>query len=146
MLEDLMSKYQKLTVHLTSLEHGQWMAQFKEIEAILGFPLPKSAYTYPAWWSNQASDGHSQSGSWQSIGWRTRELDLSNQRVTFVRITLVRQDITFARQEPDCEEHLVANVVSIMKHNGGLTIAEAKAGLSIYFGVVPESIEITIKG
>jgi hypothetical protein len=29
---------------------------------------------------------------------------------------------------------------------GGLTIAEAKAGVAEYFGVSPESVEITIRG
>lgn len=129
-----MSKYRKLTSHLASLGNARWVARFSEIEAILGYPLPKSAYTYPAWWSNQADNGHSQSASWQSIGWRTAELNLANQQVTFFC------------QEPDQDRPRATRVTSPKSHNDGLTIAEAKAGLSIHFGVAPESVVITIKG
>ena len=129
-----MSKYQKLASYLASLRGARWTAQFGEIEAILGFPLPMSARSYPAWWSNQASDGHSQSTSWQSIGWRTGELDLADQRVTFFR------------QGPAHDKPSAVNATTRESRGDGLTIAEAKAGLSIYFGVPPESVEITIKG
>jgi hypothetical protein len=129
-----MSKYQKLTSYLASLRSARWTAHFGEIEAVLGFPLPNSARSYPAWWSNQAGDGHSQNAAWQSIGWRTGELDLAGQRVTFLRQGHAH------RKPPD------ANATTREGYRDGLTIAEAKAGLSIHFGVPPESVEIIIKG
>lgn len=128
-----MSKYEKLSAHLASLNDDEWTAEFKDIEAILGFALPRSARTYPAWWSNQTDEGHSQSASWKSVGWRTQKLDLSNKRLTFVR-----------QQGPDTHQPSIAHDRNW--HSGGLTIAEAKAGLSLHFGVPPESVEITIKG
>ena len=121
-------------MHLASLKCAQWVAKFQEIEAILGFPLPRSAYSYPAWWSNQSGDGHTQSQSWQSAGWRTGEVDLANQQVTF-----------FDR-ENDGTGQRDASKLPRTGPRGGLTIAEAKAGVAEYFGVSPESVEITIRG
>jgi hypothetical protein len=127
-----MSKYTNLTLHLASLDCAQWVAKFQEIEAILGFALPRSAYSYPAWWSNQSGDGHIQSQSWQSAGWRTGEVDLANQQVSF-----------FYRAGDSAEPR---DTNKLPGKPAGLTIAEAKAGLATYFGVSPENVEITIRG
>lgn len=124
-----MTKYQRLSQHLKSLSDGEWTADFSEIETILGMALPDSARRYPAWWSNQSGDGHSQSGAWQALGWRTAKVDLPGERVTFVR-----------------EARRPAGTVTDGSSGRGITIAEAKAGLAISFGVPPENIEITIRG
>jgi hypothetical protein len=133
-LENTMSKYQKLSAHLAELDGAEWPARFEEIEAILGFALPKSAYSYPAWWSNQADRGHSQSAAWQSIGWRTGEVNLAEQRVTF------------SREKPNLAEQQSVSAGMRANRGAGLTIAEAKAGLAVAFGVPQENIEITIRG
>src|SRR5579871_7044048 len=117
-----MSKYQKLTSHLESLMQPRWDADFSDIAKIVGFRLPKSAYSYPAWWSNQAGDGHSQSRSWQSIGWCTGELNLAKRRVSFFR-------------QHDKNEQPVVRSAQSGAAGSGITIAEAKAGLATYFGV-----------
>jgi hypothetical protein len=57
---------------------------FAEIERVLGFKLPKSAYEYEAWWSNNPT-GHSHSRAWIEAGWRTEAVDLSGRKVTFQR-------------------------------------------------------------
>lgn len=80
-----MSRYQPLADFLAGKKALEWEASFAEIEAQLGFPLPKSAYTYPAWWANQTGAGHSQTRGWRSVGWRTSELDLKRRRVRFER-------------------------------------------------------------
>ena len=122
-----MSKYRRLSEHLERLArkgHSQWKATFQEIEKVLDSQLPKSAYEYQAWWANQAGNGHSQTAGWKSVGWRTEDLDIQGQRVTFVH----------RGATPD------------VLAPGELTIAQAKAGLAAYFHVAPEMIEITIKG
>lgn len=129
-----MSKYRTLSRHLVGRRDTPWVARFQEIEAILGFSLPRSAYSYPAWWSNQSGDGHIQSQAWQSAGWRTGELDLAKQQVSFFR------------QEIDLTEQRDANKSPSVGHKEGLTIAEAKAGVAVYYDVSPENVEITIRG
>lgn len=122
-----MSKYQKLSEHLAHMNQERWTTTFREIESILGFELPNSAYKYQAWWANQAGSGHSQTASWKSAGWRTEDLDIPKQRVTFA-------------YEGESDGTLTPSARRM------LTIAEAKAGLAASFGVEPEMIEITIKG
>ena len=79
-----MSKYEPLARYLNALESDSWDAELPEIERVLGFELPKSAYTYPAWWSNQ--DGHhSQTKGWRDAGWETCNVNLPDQRIRFVR-------------------------------------------------------------
>jgi hypothetical protein len=79
-----MSKYDPLRKHLAGAAATDWRAAFSEVEAVLGFPLPRSAYAYPAWWSNDAT-GHSHSLAWLDAGWKTKDIDLQNQQVTFVK-------------------------------------------------------------
>jgi hypothetical protein len=59
---------------------------FREIERVLGFKLPKSAYEHEAWWSNNAN-GHSHARAWLKFGWRTEAVDLAGRKVTFRRST-----------------------------------------------------------
>lgn len=79
-----MSKYDPLARYLNGLESDSWDAKLPDIERVLGFHLPKSAYTYPAWWSNQ--DGHhSQTRGWRDAGWETCNVNLPDKRIRFVR-------------------------------------------------------------
>ena len=55
---------------------------FEQIERILGFKLPKSAYEYETWWS-----GRSHARVWLSAGWRTQDVNLAVHKVTFRRQT-----------------------------------------------------------
>lgn len=77
-----MSKYDPLRRHLMSLSDTDWEASFADIEAVLGFALPKSARTRPEWWSNNAT-GHSHARAWLEIGWRTGNIDLKAERIRF---------------------------------------------------------------
>ena len=64
-------------------EGGVWRASFAEIESVLGFPLPPSARTCPAWWAN---DGESeQSRAWIGAGWRVDEADVESERAALRR-------------------------------------------------------------
>jgi hypothetical protein len=78
-----MSRYQPLADFLAGKKESEWNATFAEIETQLGFPLPDSAYKYPAWWANQTGAGHSQTKGWWSVGWKTRDLDLERRRIRF---------------------------------------------------------------
>jgi hypothetical protein len=124
-------KYDRLASYLAKLACDEWCAEFREVERVLGFRLPRSARTYQAWWSNQHSSGHAQSTAWQSQGWRTANLDLTTQTVSFVR----QQSNSAVQRAPQPASDVP-----------GLTIRQAKAGLATHFGVSPDRIEITIKG
>lgn len=96
-----MSKYEPLPRFLASQQAPRFRIGFREIEDILGFKLPKSAYEYEAWWSNNAT-GHSHARTWLAAGWKVEDLDLAGRQVTFTRDS--RQDIreprTSRRSDP----------------------------------------------
>ena len=77
-------KYAPLYRHLVVMEASPWHATFDQIEIILGFDLPVSARRHPAWWANQET-GRSHALAWRAAGWRTRDLNLTTETVTFER-------------------------------------------------------------
>jgi hypothetical protein len=79
-----MSKYEALPQFLARVEHATYRMSFGEMEKILGFKLPKSAYEHEAWWSNNET-GHSHARAWLKSGWRTEAIDLAGRKVTFRR-------------------------------------------------------------
>jgi hypothetical protein len=56
---------------------------FQEIEQILGFSLPSSAYSHRAWWANSLS--HPQAGSWVKVGWRVSKVNIERNIILFRR-------------------------------------------------------------
>jgi len=79
-----MSKYEALPQFLGQVHRSSHRMSFSEIEGVLGFRLPKSAYKHEAWWSNNET-GHSHARAWLKFGWRTEAVDLSKRQVTFRR-------------------------------------------------------------
>jgi len=85
-----MSKYESLPQFLRSTRGPTKRMSFAEIEKVLGFKLPKSAYEHDAWWSNNGT-GHSHARAWLEAGWRTGNIDRAGRKVTFVRSGLPPQ-------------------------------------------------------
>lgn len=79
-----MSKYYSLAADFAARTDTNWTATFAEIERILGFRLPASARTYSAWWAN-SRDMHVQHYAWLDNGWRSEDLNLTAERITFRR-------------------------------------------------------------
>lgn len=79
-----MSQYDKLGEHLGAQPLSRLRLSFKQVEKILGFDLPNSAYRYPAWWANNPEPGR-HANVWISAGWQTKDLDLGGRQVTFLR-------------------------------------------------------------
>lgn len=79
-----MGKYERFRGFLQSLDSESQRLSFAEIERILGFKLPKSARSYPAWWSNDDT-GHSHARAWLEAGWRTGDVDMAARKVTLTR-------------------------------------------------------------
>ena len=79
-------KYRNLYRHLCSLEALEWRATFGEIEAVIGFKLPKSARKHRPWWGNQRGEnGHSHARAWSAAGWETAEVDMAAETLLFRR-------------------------------------------------------------
>jgi hypothetical protein len=79
-------KYAPLYTHLKKMRSKEWRVTFAEIEALLGFDLPKSARIHRPWWANQGAGGnHSHALAWEMAGWRTAEVDMPGERLIFVR-------------------------------------------------------------
>lgn len=55
-----------------------------EIETILGFQLPDTARTLQQWWENDQT--HSQAVAWQNAGYKTQDVNILSENVSFVKI------------------------------------------------------------
>ncbi|MBC7190232.1 GIY-YIG nuclease family protein [Candidatus Aerophobetes bacterium] len=75
-----MGKYSKLEQYLRESNRDVEILDFNEIEKILGFTLPNSAYTYRAWWANDRT--HTHANAWLNAGWKVDSVILG-QSVTF---------------------------------------------------------------
>ena len=80
-----MGKYDPLRDHLMGQRGDRWQATFREIEALLGARLPPSARRYRPWWANDGGLLRVQAHAWLKAGWRTADVDMAGERVTFER-------------------------------------------------------------
>ena len=62
---------------------------FEQIEKILGFKLPRSAYKHAAWWSNSPS--HPLMAQILEVGWESKYLDLRRKNITFYRSQFAKE-------------------------------------------------------
>lgn len=79
-----MTKYQPLSDRLAAQDGGEWRATFTEMEAVLGFPLPKMAHTHGSWWVNEGRKPHNL--AWLDAGWKVGEVDRKAGTVVFRRV------------------------------------------------------------
>ena len=75
-------KYENLLRYLKGRPEGDIELGFAEIEDILGFKLPASAYRHQPWWSNSGR-GHSHAEAWLEAGRKTHSVRLTEQKVSF---------------------------------------------------------------
>jgi hypothetical protein len=78
-----MGKYDPLKTFLQSNQAEEVALSFKEIEAVLGAPLPASRQ-YPAWWSNNPSN-NPMTKVWLDAGYRTERVNVESGKVVFRR-------------------------------------------------------------
>lgn len=79
-----MSKYAALEKFLESKGHERIPMTFSDIEKVIDDDLPPSARKHRAWWSNNPSNSVI-TYSWLAAGYRTAEVNLEGEKVTFVR-------------------------------------------------------------
>jgi hypothetical protein len=79
-------KYERLYQSLNKKEKevSSLTLSMNEIEEILDFKLPPSAYKYSAWWANESEGTHTHAHSWLMAGWKTTEVKPGN-KVTFIK-------------------------------------------------------------
>ena len=75
-------KYRPLSEAILSEGKNKVTFSFSRIEEILGFSLPTSARNHRAFWANTKT--HSIALSWMSVGFETMDVDMENERVTFI--------------------------------------------------------------
>ena len=61
------SRYQRLADYLTAQPDDEVRLSFAQIEAIVGAPLPPSAYMR-SWWSSKGAK-HLAAQPWRAVGW-----------------------------------------------------------------------------
>jgi hypothetical protein len=76
--------YSPLRDFLEAQESDYLTLSFDDVATIIGRPLPASAYRHNAWWANNLDHTHAR--AWMDAGWRTQDLSLTAERVTFVRV------------------------------------------------------------
>lgn len=76
-----MSKYAPIEEHLSKQTEDHATLTYQEMEKLVGFELPSSAYKHRAWWSNGKKGG---SKFWLRVGWQVDFVKLGDH-VTFRR-------------------------------------------------------------
>ena len=96
-------KFIALTSYLEKCGKDEIKMSFSEIERIIGFRLPDSAYTYLAQWSN--SESHSFAFGWLNAGYLTRRVNIPEQTVEFVRegMAVPRKETNSPKKEIQCK-------------------------------------------
>jgi hypothetical protein len=77
-----MQKYQAISKFLLKQNKIAVIVTFQEIENMLGFALPASAYSHRAWWANTQS--HPQAKAWLDVGWKISHVDLEKKEMRLI--------------------------------------------------------------
>lgn len=77
-----MSKYAPLTGYLSSSGMDYILMTFAEVEEVIGDKLPRSAFEYRPWWSNNPSN-HVNADSWLRAGYKTADVDMAERKLAF---------------------------------------------------------------
>lgn len=75
-------KYHGITRYLEQCGKDEITLSFEQIKKANDGYLPKSAYTYSAWWANDPKT-HTHSYGWLNAGYKTVQVDMKAQTVKF---------------------------------------------------------------
>lgn len=76
--------YIGITRYLEKVKEHRLTLTFDQIKEINDGHLPASAYKHQAWWAN--TESHSEAFGWLNAGFRTVEIDIISQKITFERV------------------------------------------------------------
>lgn len=116
-----MGKYDPLAVYLAKSDARRISLTFKEIEALLGGPLPASAYMHAAWWSNTGGS-HIQAQAWLAQGFRTEQVDLAGETLVFERDKMVKPTEVGGSAEPPAGRGSIKRHPAVGAMKGMVTI------------------------
>ncbi len=77
-------RYRPLADYLMQQPNSEVGLSFRDIDEMLGEPLPPSARVHRPWWGNHVQ--HTQAKAWMNAGWKVNSLDMRNETVTFKRM------------------------------------------------------------
>ncbi len=81
-----MGKYDPVRKHLFTSGKSTVSMSFEELGKLVSGGLPKSAYTFQAWWANERNPHQPQKQSWMAAGYSLDAIDLNAQRVRFRKV------------------------------------------------------------
>ncbi len=76
--------YQPLADYLAASDAMEIVLTLREIQAIIGAPLPSPAYGTRQYWAGSTGEKYGHTHAWQTRGWRAR-LEARHLRVRFTR-------------------------------------------------------------
>ncbi len=81
-------KYTPLKNYLLALPTSQKEARlsFNQIEGILKFKLPSSAYEDERWWLHEKEGNHLNLRAWTNAGWKVETVEVNKKLVRLVRL------------------------------------------------------------
>jgi len=81
-------KYTPLEDYLRALPKSKKEVRlsFEQIEVILKFKLPSSAYEDERWWMHEKEGNHVNLRAWTTAGWRVESVEVHKKRARLVRI------------------------------------------------------------
>ena len=81
-------KYTPLEDYLRDLPESQKdiTLSFAQIEGILKFNLPASAYEDERWWLREKEGNHVNARAWANAGWKVEHVDVSGKRARLIRV------------------------------------------------------------
>jgi hypothetical protein len=81
-------KYTPLENYLRDFakDQSEVMLSFEQVEKILNFELPSSAYEDRRWWEHETEGNHVNKRAWSNAGWKIASLDVNKKWVKFVRV------------------------------------------------------------
>jgi len=80
-------KYTPLENYLRALPKNkhEMIFSFEQIEKILKFRLPSSAYEDERWWLRDKEGNHVNLRAWANSGWKVGKVEVNKQQVKLVR-------------------------------------------------------------
>ena len=81
-------KYTPLETYLLALPKSrkEITLSFGQIEGILKFELPASAYEDESWWLREKEGNHVHARAWTNAGWKIEQVDVSRRQARMVRM------------------------------------------------------------